>query len=186
MHRIVAQASRAARACGRKSHHKVGMAMSQYAIGDYVLYADVWAHTRAKLSVKWCDPAQVVEAVSSWIFKVKNLITGDDREVHASRLKFNSDSTLDVTEELLRHIAHNSEGHVVAKLLDSRYNAETKRFELLASWRGLPNADNSWERAATLQEDVPVLVRNCVRAHRRVSKRKPLAEALNLLSALRE
>ncbi|KAG3079190.1 hypothetical protein PC121_g7041 [Phytophthora cactorum] len=162
------------------------MAMSQYAIGDYVLNADVWAHTRAKLSVKWCGPAQVVEAVSSWIFKVKNLITGDDREVHASRLKLYSDSTLDVTEELLRHIAHNSEGHVVAKLLDSGYNADTKLFELLASWRGLPNADDSRERAATLQEDVPVLVRNFVRAHRRVSKRKPLAEALNLLSALRE
>ncbi|KAG3253709.1 hypothetical protein PI124_g1716 [Phytophthora idaei] len=90
--RSVAQASRAARARGRKSHHKVGVAMVQYAIGDFVLYADVGAHTRANLGVKWCGPAQVVEAVSSWILKVKNLITGDEREVP---LEFYNDSTLD-------------------------------------------------------------------------------------------
>ncbi|KAG2933125.1 hypothetical protein PC116_g1251 [Phytophthora cactorum] len=91
--RSVAQASRAARARGRKSHHKVEVAMDQYTIGDFVLYADVGAHTRANLGLKWCGPAQVVEAVSSWILKVKiNIITDDEREVP---LKFYNDSTLD-------------------------------------------------------------------------------------------
>ncbi|OWZ06591.1 Chromodomain protein, partial [Phytophthora megakarya] len=99
----------------------------------------------------------VVKAVSSWIFTVKNLITGDEREVHASRLKFYSDATLDVSEDLLHHIAHNSEDHVVAEILDSRYSESEKRFELLVSWRGLSNADDAWEPAATLLEDIPVM-----------------------------
>lgn len=166
MHKSVGQASRAARAKGRKNYHKAGMIVAQYDVGDYVLYVDVWAHTRAKLSVKWCGPAQVVNAVSAWIFTVKNLITGDLREVHASRLKFYSDDILDVTEELLHHIAHNSEGHVVAELLDSRYNDTDKRFELLANWRGISAAEDSWGPAATLLEDVPVMVKNFIRAHR--------------------
>ncbi|OWY93033.1 hypothetical protein PHMEG_00037716 [Phytophthora megakarya] len=154
------------------------MAMDQYDIGDYVLYADVWAHTRAKLRVKWCSPVQVVKAVSSWIFTVKNLITGDDREVHASRIKFYNDATLDVSEDLLHHIAHNSEGHVVAEILDSRYSESEKRFELLVSWRGLSNADDSWEPATTLLEDIPVMVKHFVRAHRRTAETKNLASAL--------
>lgn len=138
--------------------------------------------TRAKLRVKWCGPAQVVKAVSSWIFTVKNLITGDEREVHASRLKFYSDATLDVTEDLLHHIAHNSEGHVVAELLDSRYSEVDKRFELLANWRGLSSAEDSWEPAATLLEDVPV--KHFIRAHRRTAKTKMLASALALQALL--
>ncbi|OWZ04248.1 Chromodomain protein [Phytophthora megakarya] len=166
----------AARAKGRKNSRKASAIMAQYDVGDYVLYADVWAHTRAKLSVKWCGPAQVTSAVSAWIFIVKNLITGDEREVHASRLKFYSDQTLDVTEELLAHIAHNSEGHVVARLLDSRYNEAEKQFELLVNWRGLSSIENSWEPAVTLLEDVPVIVKNFVRDQRRTPKTKKLAE----------
>ncbi|KAE8879159.1 hypothetical protein PF003_g36780 [Phytophthora fragariae] len=153
MHKSVTQASRAARAQGRKHARTTGMSMAQYDIGDYVLYADVWAHTRAKLRVKWCGPAQVTKAVSAWIFAVKNLLTGDEREVHASRLKFYSDVTLNVTEELLHQIAHNSEGHVVAQILDSRYSDAAKRFELLVNWRGLSSAEDSWEPAVTLLED---------------------------------
>lgn len=172
MHRMVSAASSAARSKGRKSHRKAGIVVAQYDVGDYVLYANVWAHTRAKLSVKWCGPAQVVEATSAWIFTVKNLVTGDLRDVHASRLKFYRDSSLDVSEELLQHIAHNSEGHVVARLFDSRYSAAEKRFEMLVTWRGLSTAEDSLEPAISLLEDVLMMVKKIIRDHRRAAKRR--------------
>ncbi|POM68501.1 Chromodomain containing hypothetical protein putative [Phytophthora palmivora] len=153
----------------RRKHHngKKGTTMAQFDVGDFVLYADVWQHARAKLRVKWCGPAQVTAATSNWIFEIENLITGERREVHASRLKFYADSSLEVTEDLLRHVAHNSEGHVVDSLLAARYNAQEKRHELKVHWRGLAEAEDSWEPAAVLLQDVPVAVKAFVKAHRK-------------------
>ncbi|KAF4141687.1 hypothetical protein GN958_ATG08932 [Phytophthora infestans] len=98
--------------------------MAQFDVGDFVLYANVWQHTGSKLRVKWCGPARVVDTVSNWIFKIQNLITGQCKEAHASRLKFYADSSLDVSEDLLLHVAHNSERHVVDTLLEARNNQQ--------------------------------------------------------------
>lgn len=58
--------------------------MAQFDVGDFVLYADVWQHTREKLEVKWCGPAQVTNTVSNWIFEIQNLVTGTRKESYAS------------------------------------------------------------------------------------------------------
>ncbi|GMF56027.1 unnamed protein product [Phytophthora fragariaefolia] len=131
--------------------------MAQYDIGDYVLYADVWQHTRSMLTVKWCGPAQVTATVSNRIFEIENLITGQRREAHASRLKFYVDASMDVSEDLLRHVAHNSEGHVVEELLNVRYNPTLKQHDIEVRWRGLSEAEGSWEPATTLLQDVPTV-----------------------------
>ncbi|OWZ13039.1 hypothetical protein PHMEG_00013705 [Phytophthora megakarya] len=125
-------------------------AMVQFDIDDYVSYADVWQHTRSKLQVKSCDPAQVTTTVSNWIIEIKNLIMGLKRELHASRLKFYADASLNVSEELLLHVAHNSEGHVVNKLLKSRYSPALKRHEIKLCWRELSKGEDSWEPADVL------------------------------------
>lgn len=41
---------------------------------------------------------------------VRDLITGDRREAHASRLKFYADSSLNMTENLSSHVAHKKKG----------------------------------------------------------------------------
>ncbi|KAG1699785.1 hypothetical protein DVH05_012678 [Phytophthora capsici] len=88
MHRRTNRVNKDVRATARKTHNKKHeTAMAQFDIGDYVLYADVWQHTRSKQRVKWCGPAQVTGTVSNWIFEIENLITGQRREAHASRLK---------------------------------------------------------------------------------------------------
>ncbi|KAE8888738.1 hypothetical protein PF005_g5317 [Phytophthora fragariae] len=118
MHKRSSQINADIRAASRANRdNKRGTTLAQFDIGDFVLYADVWQHTRSKLRVKWCGPAQVVDTVSNWIFVIQNLVTGQRREAHASRLKFYADNSLNVTEDLLLHIAHNSEGHVVDRLL---------------------------------------------------------------------
>ncbi|EGZ17875.1 hypothetical protein PHYSODRAFT_498900 [Phytophthora sojae] len=154
--------------------------MAQFDLGDFVLYADVWQHTRSKLSVKWCGPARVLSTVSNWIFEIENPITGQKKEVHASRLKFYADASLNVTEDLLLHIAHNSEGHVVDALLEARYNRQEKRHELKVHWRALDTIEDSWESADTLFQDVPVAVKAFVRKHGKKPPVKALRKALQL------
>ncbi|GMF48750.1 unnamed protein product [Phytophthora fragariaefolia] len=152
LHRAAAHASSTKRVSSRQSKAKArGTAMAQYGIGDYVLYVDVWSRTQAKLGVRWCGPAQVLGTVSNWILVIKNLITGKTREPHASRLKFYWDATLDVTEDLLLHIAHNGEGHVVKRLRESRYVKEQKRYEVFVVWRSLSELENPWEPATVLK-----------------------------------
>ncbi|KAE9339584.1 hypothetical protein PF008_g11502 [Phytophthora fragariae] len=148
--------------------------MAQFAIGDYVLYADVWNHRRSKLRVKWCGPARVVDTSSNWVFTIENLLTGESRVAHASRLNFYADSDLGVTEDLLAHVAHNSEGHVVEELREARYDKTAKTHQLLVKWRGLGELETSWEPVHNLLEDVPSLVKKFAAKH----KRDPLVKAL--------
>ncbi|KAG2915212.1 hypothetical protein PC116_g4250 [Phytophthora cactorum] len=140
MHRRISQVNNAVRATGRQTYNKKkGTTMAQFDIGDFVLYVDVWQHTRGKLRVKWCGPS----TVSNWIFEIQNLVTGQRKEAHSSRLKFYADNSLDVKVDLLQHIAHNSEGHVVDFLLKARYNKIAKRHEIKVHWRGLDQLEDS-------------------------------------------
>ncbi|KAL0583786.1 hypothetical protein ABG067_006341 [Albugo candida] len=51
-----------------------GLKMAQFSIGDYVLYTEVW---------KTCSLERARD--------MRNLITGEEREAHASRLKLYAD-----------------------------------------------------------------------------------------------
>ncbi|OWZ06154.1 hypothetical protein PHMEG_00021630, partial [Phytophthora megakarya] len=68
---------------------------------------------------------------SNWIFRIKNLVRGDDREAQASHLKFYTDDSLEVSEDLLLHVAHISEGHVVEKFLQAINDTVAKCYKLL-------------------------------------------------------
>ncbi|ETO66354.1 hypothetical protein F444_16481 [Phytophthora nicotianae P1976] len=133
-----------------------------------------------KLRVKWCGPAQVTAATSNWIFEIENLVTGERREAHASRLKFYADNSLAVTEDLHRHVAHNSEGHVVDTFLSTRYNTNEKRHELLVHWRGLDTVEDSWEPATVLLQDVPVAAKAFERSHQDDEAVQAMSAALGL------
>ncbi|KAH7462147.1 Gag-Pol polyprotein [Phytophthora ramorum] len=180
MHKAVTDANTKTRSRSRKSKDaRAGAQMTQFVVGYFVLYADVWSSTRTKLSVRWCGPARITSTISNWIFLVENLITGDTREVHATRLKFYADSSSEVTEGLLQHVAHNSEGHVVDTLRDARYDVKAKQFPFFVHWRGLSELEDSWESATTLLEDVTVLAKAYLRAHLKETIVKRLITALN-------
>ncbi|KAF4045423.1 hypothetical protein GN244_ATG02166 [Phytophthora infestans] len=152
MHKRSAKVNAAVRAAGRKGRDKKqGTAMAQFDVGDYVLYADVWQHTRSQR-----------------------------KEAHASRLKFYADDSINFSEDLLLHIAHNSEGHVVDKLLEARYSRQDKRHEPRVHWRGLDTIEISWEPAATLMQDVPAAVKAFVQSHGMLPAVKELKKALRI------
>ncbi|KAF4045960.1 Calponin homology domain-containing proteinromo [Phytophthora infestans] len=128
---------------------------------------------------KWCGPARVVDTSSNWIFVVENLLTGERREAHASRLKFFADAELGITEDLLAQVAHNSEGHVVEELKEARYNSTAKTHELLVKWRGLTEEENSWEPVQNVIEDVPVLVKKFLTSNQDIPAIVKLMEDIN-------
>ncbi|ETV76868.1 hypothetical protein H257_09305 [Aphanomyces astaci] len=103
----------------KKSEEKC-VEMAQLDVGDFVLYKDVWSISHSKLCATWHGPAQVVKATSAWIFEIKNLVTGIVCEPYSSQLKFKAENCLEVTEELLRHVTHNADGHVVDDFIDCR------------------------------------------------------------------
>ncbi|KAF4147751.1 Chromo (CHRromatin Organization MOdifier) domain [Phytophthora infestans] len=181
MHKRITEVNATLRASGRRTHDKKkGAVMTQFDIDDFVLYADVWQHTRSKLRDKWCGPAQVVATVSNWVFEIQNLITGQRKEAHASRLKFYADRSLNKTEELLLHIAHNSEGHVVDSLLEARYNRQEKRHQIKVRWQGFDSAEDSWEPATNLFQDVPAAVKGFARTKSNLGPVKALRKAFQL------
>ncbi|CAK4086669.1 unnamed protein product [Aphanomyces euteiches] len=65
MHKEMSSVNAAKRDKARKLRaQKRGVEMTQFVIGDFVLYQDVWYHLREKLRTKWCGPAEVVKVTS--------------------------------------------------------------------------------------------------------------------------
>ncbi|KAE9331185.1 hypothetical protein PR003_g15127, partial [Phytophthora rubi] len=91
-------------------------------------------------------------------FKVKHLVTGEELDVHASRLKFFADKDLEVTEELLEHVAAQGIILRVRELIRHRWNDQSRSNEVLVGWHGLEAIEDSWEPLSAIYKDVSALV----------------------------
>jgi hypothetical protein len=151
-----AERRRAAVAARRKS--KSGMETATLDIGDYVLVAKRDLHSGDKLTLRWRGPHRVVGTISDHVYDVEDFLTGKITPVHASRLRLYSDAALEVSAELLDHIAHNNSGFDIQALRNLRYDPETKSNCVEKSWHGFDEAENTWEPLANLAGDVPELV----------------------------
>ncbi|ETN09440.1 hypothetical protein PPTG_11836 [Phytophthora nicotianae INRA-310] len=126
-------------------------------VGDFVLRSRVDQKHYEKLLVTWVGPYQVVRADKHY-FAVLHLLTGEEVDVHPSRLKFYADHSLQVTEELRNHIAAQGLMLSVAELKEARWNKAKKDYEVLVSWKGLESIEGSWEVSKQLSTDIPVLL----------------------------
>ncbi|KAE9344078.1 hypothetical protein PF008_g9395 [Phytophthora fragariae] len=134
--------------------------LENFTVGDFVLWSRVDERLQDnKLMVRWVGPYRVTEA-REYSFVIEHLITGDDFEVHGSRLKFYDDASLEVDEEILEHVAKQGIVLGVERIREHRFNPITKQWELLVSWRGLQEIEDSWEPLVNMVHDVPVLVAN--------------------------
>ncbi len=147
---VVAQKRRRGRASRTTS-----APLAQFEPGDFVLYMSVWAGTPAKLRMRCKGPAMVVQANSPWVFEIQNSITGLLKEAHASHLKFYADKDLEVSVDLLAHVAQNDQGYEVEAFSDARWSEVKKVYEITVKWRELDDAEKSWEPAQNLSEDLP-------------------------------
>ena len=66
----------------------------------------------------------ISEVVSEWIL-VRNLVTGEERETHSTRLRFFDASLVDTSVDMLAHIAYNSDEHIVKDFVSVEKNDET-------------------------------------------------------------
>ncbi|KAG3184816.1 hypothetical protein PC128_g13605 [Phytophthora cactorum] len=100
-------------------------------IVHYVLRSRVDEKVQIKLLVAWVRLYAVIAALPYTVFKLKHLVTGDDLEVHASRLKLFADKDLDVTAELVEHVVAQGAMLRVRELLQHRWNAQTQGCKIL-------------------------------------------------------
>jgi transposase InsO family protein len=159
----------------RKSQSKVQD--FKFHIGDFVLVAMPKNMIRTKMDFVWTGPYRIVESVNDYIFKVEHLITHETRDTHVTRMKFYCDKSLNVTEDLLNQIAHDSSGFIVEEIVDIRM--ENQEFQVLVSWLGFDDLENSWEPLFQFFEQMPRIVReffqNLSETNERLfSKRKDL------------
>jgi hypothetical protein len=148
--------------------------------GDYVLVARIVDTFKPKLKIQWCGPRRITQVLSDWLFDVEDLRDGTVTRHHASRLKLYAAKDAQVTQDLLDHVAYVEGGYMVEKLLDCRFDKPTKAWKIQVKWFGLEEAENTWEEASTLFEDVPVLVRAFLKADGTTSKKDkktPVASA---------
>jgi hypothetical protein len=146
IHKAVADNATKRRATSSARHNsRPVVQQANFSIGDYVLVAKRYFHLGEKLTLRWRGPRRILSTLSDHVFEVEDLNTGTVTAEHDSRLRFYADASLDVTADLLSHIAHNNQGYDVRALMDLRYDLEAKRFLVLVSWLGFEAQDNTWE-----------------------------------------
>jgi hypothetical protein len=156
VHKEVHDAAQSRRAKQRKRHlGKRSVHAINFGLGEFVLVSKRDFRVGEKLTFHWRGPKRIVGVLSDFLFEVEDLRNGKVSNVHAHRLRFYHDSSLNVTAELIEHVAHNEQGYEVLALKDLRFDPESKQFMVLVAWKGFEEHDSSWEPILVLSEDVP-------------------------------
>jgi len=101
--------------------------------GDYVMVTDV-RNSRSKLVARKLGPAVVEEAVSDWVYKVRSILDGHVREVHAERLEMYEDQNFKITAQLQEQLKHQLISYEVERLVRARL--VDGHWQVLVKWRG--------------------------------------------------
>ena len=79
-------------------------AVPNYVVGDFVLVARPVSLRLSKLEVMWRGPFQVVAAVGTNVYQVQHIHTKVESTVHAARMQWFSDASLDVSQDLIDQV----------------------------------------------------------------------------------
>ncbi|CCI49827.1 unnamed protein product [Albugo candida] len=132
-------------------------------MGDFVLSGNV-TRRENKLIPHWKGPHRVVVTNNGWTYDVQEFVAPFAIITrHIMRLKIFRDKYLGVTEDLWEYATYANGGHMVQRFLDCKMKFDTHQWEVLVQWRGLDEAENSWEPARILLEDFPLLLARWVR-----------------------
>ena len=93
-------------------------AKANFQKGDFVLLAEPRSMGSNKLTATFRGPYRVLIVKSEWICEVQHLITNNVRLAHTTHLKFYSDSSLNITTDLLQHIQHQDMVYEVDSIMD--------------------------------------------------------------------
>jgi Integrase core domain/Integrase zinc binding domain len=158
IHRQAKDTASAHRASSRAHLQHSQATPANFDIGDFVLIAKREFRGGEKLSLRWRGPHRIVATLSPFVYEVEDLLYKTVTPIHSTRIRFYHDPSLEVSADLLAHVAHQSQGYEVQDLLDLRYDSEAQQFVILVSWLGFDVDDNSWEPLLSLHEDIPSVV----------------------------
>ena len=159
----------------RSRRPRPGEQAVNFGTGDFVLLSSRASSTRRlKLQPGWLGPFEVVRTISDVEFEIRDLVTNQLRRVHAQHLRLYSDSQLEVSEQLLSHVAHAGRGDVIESIVD-HYIDELQQV-LLVHWEHQPDSARSWEPLSRIYKDAPAAVNKYVRRVMDVATRQQLQE----------
>jgi hypothetical protein len=159
IHRKARDSAASSRASARNRQKKPPAVSANFEIGDFVLVAKREFRGGDKLSLRCQGPHRIVATRSDYVYEVEDLITKVVTSIHSTRLRFYHDSSLDVTADILAHLAHQNTGYEVRAFRDLKYDAESKAYYILVSWLGFEEDDNTWESLLQIYEDLPAEVK---------------------------
>ena len=123
--------------------------------GDFVLVARDEFFEDEKLCLRWRGPRRIVKCLNDHVFKVEDLRNGAVSDVHASRLKYYSDESVD-QKAVLSHVLSSETGMVVGRLL--RLVKTDNGLFISVRWKGLSSSEDTLEPIAQIYADVPQLL----------------------------
>ena len=139
------------------------------------MVAQIPGRLRSKISLRWVGPWKISAIVRHNVYKIVNPLSGEERQVHGSHLRFYCDSALKLTQALKDVMARNDGGYVVFDIEDHR--VEEEEVQLKVTW--VPKAVNerytvaepvpeeeklrTWEPMALLLEDARASVLEYIR-----------------------
>lgn len=129
--------------------------LANFTEGDYVLVARDEFGAGEKLCLHWRGPRRVIKAISEHIFQVEDLRNGTYEDVHACRLKFYSDKSLDATA-ILSHVIFSETGMPVARLMNLEKTGDGLMVHI--RWKGLSKNEDTLEPIERVYEDVPLML----------------------------
>ena len=153
LHPVVANTLAANRARARKSAERGEL--PRFAKGDFVLVAREDFFHGEKLALRWRGPRRIVQDKNDFVYTVEDLRNGTTADVHACRLKFYCDSSLNKIA-ILPHVLSSETGMPVARLMGLE---DTENGIMVhVRWRGLPNTEDTLEPLQQVYDDVPQML----------------------------
>ena len=129
IHKRVSWTSEAQRAKHRKIASN-NRPRPNFGIGDYVLVAVAQRKTSLKLFATWRGPFRITDLLNGYVFRVENIITGKNMEIHGDRIQLYCDSKLNVTEEIKAQFAFDNTTLEIEQVLDAAIHEDTGEIQL--------------------------------------------------------
>jgi hypothetical protein len=169
----------------RKQGKKSGVRAVDFEVGEYVLVARPDAKLKDKTKPLWFGPALVVCQVNERVFRVRDVSSGREKELHAQYLKRYADKQLTLTDEVLDFAAIGGDGFIINYIREHRW--PKGKLELLVCWEGFPDGEPSWENLAPILEDAPTTVNTYVKSIvQEEERRRVTAEVVRLKKGSRK
>ena len=152
--------------------------LPHFTVGDYVLVARVRTHGRhPNLMNTWTGPWRVENDDREHVYTVSNIVTGEARETHVTRMRFYADRDLNVTstfKQVFQHIDQQGEYHIRA-ITDVKRARMGDEYVVKVLWEGLEDDEGTWELVSRVLEDAPTVLR---RELKRITPRNEIKTGL--------